>query len=409
MNVNVTIRVQEQNGDNNRLRRAYVEHLVLGVPIAVYITDDRGRVMDKNGNHGIQNPTPNVDIRVLCQNSVVKVLNGAAALTPVWQDFAIQDGDTVLINTAAEQVEHYRILNRCLLAYDRVYRQFNPFRGSRFPDFPLSRQPELSDTKDQAKRIEVAFPDNFPLASASFTEPTSSSAGFPLVHLRQSVDATVIPHELSHALHFSLLTKTRRERIERDYLQWIATDAIIDRTECEVVDANGVTVTVPAGGRHWFTKRTTQMVAYIEAVSHFGARFETFLINRQQAGITNDPQILLQRRQDFLDAELDPTSYWGADLDLRQAGVRQPNGAITPITVADQCTGNQVAIQGPDMEGAVYGAIFLDFASRVGLRDTVRAYFLSGATDFGLYRRYVHDRLPQHAQAIDAAQQAWGL
>ena len=147
MNVNVTIRVREQNGNDIPLRRAYVEHLVLGVPVGTYITDDQGQVRDENGVRGIQNPTPTIDIRVLCQNSVVKVLNGAAVLIPVWQDFATQDGGTVLINTRAEQVEHYRILNRFALAYDRVFRQFQPFRLSRFPDFPLGRQPALSASR----------------------------------------------------------------------------------------------------------------------------------------------------------------------------------------------------------------------------------------------------------------------
>lgn len=412
MNVNVTIRVREQNGNDIPLRRAYVEHLVLGVPVGTYITDDQGQVRDENGVRGIQNPTPTIDIRVLCQNSVVKVLNGAAVLIPVWQDFATQDGGTVLINTRAEQVEHYRILNRFALAYDRVFRQFQPFRLSRFPDFPLGRQPALSASKDQAKRIEVAFPDNFPLAQASFTEGASSSTGFPLVHLRQPVNAAVIPDELSHALHFSLLTKTRRESIERDYLRWIATDAVVDRREVDVVDASGATVRIALGGRHWFTKRTTQLVAFIEAVSHFGARFETFLLSTGQAGATNDPQVLLQRRRDFLAAELAlvaPGDYWGEDFGLRQAGIRQLDGTISPNAVVDQFTNNPVTIEGPDMEGAVYGAIFLDFASRVGLRDAVRAYLTSGATDFGRYLRYIHDNLPQHAQAIDAVQQTWGL
>ena len=345
---------------------------------------------------------------VLCQNSVVKVLNGAAVLIPVWQDFATQDGGTVLINTVAEQVEHYRILNRFSLSYDRVFRQFQPFRLSRFPDFPLGRRPALSASKDQAKRIEVAFPDNFPLAELSFTEGASSSTGFPLVHLRQPVRVDVIPDELSHALHFSLLTKTKREKIERDYLRWIATDAVVDRREVDVVDASGATVRIALGGRHWFTERTTQMVAFIEAFSHFGARFETFLVSNGQAGVTNDPQVLLQRRRDFLDAELSSTNYWAAG-NLHQAGIRQPDGTINPNTVVDQFTNNHLTIAGPDMEGAVYGAIFLDFASRVGLRDTVRAYLRSGALDFGGYLRHIHDELPQHAQAIDAVQQTWGL
>ena len=139
------------------LRRAYVEHLVFGVGTGMYLTDDSGRVRDEQGNLGIDSFTPNADVRVHCQNTVVRVLNGTAANIAVHQDKGIVDGATFNLNTAAEQKDHYAILNRCLLAYDIVFRQFRPFSGRADEDFPLGKPPRLRDTRDQAKRPPNQF------------------------------------------------------------------------------------------------------------------------------------------------------------------------------------------------------------------------------------------------------------
>ena len=61
----------------NPLGNAYVEHLVLGVgQEKMYMTNTDGRVRSENGDLGINSFTGNADIRILCQNSVVKVLDG---------------------------------------------------------------------------------------------------------------------------------------------------------------------------------------------------------------------------------------------------------------------------------------------------------------------------------------------
>jgi hypothetical protein len=169
------------NVDNRPLRRAYVEHLVLGVGGAMYMTDDLGRVCDEAGDHGIESFTRNgnADIRVLCQNSVVKVLDGNAVAVPlaVNQDKAVADGSVVNLDTRAEQHEHYAILDSCLVTYDVVFRQFRPFSDLPLPDFPLGRGPSLRTTKDQDKRIELSFPSQFPLGELAFSEPKSIATG----------------------------------------------------------------------------------------------------------------------------------------------------------------------------------------------------------------------------------------
>ena len=169
------------------LRRAFVEHLVLGVgQNEMYMTDDRGRVRNENGDLGINSFTGNADIRILCQNSVVKVLDGNSPGVPlaVNQEKSVVDGSVVNLNTNAEQDDHYAILNRCLLAYDIVFRQFRPFSDAPHPDFPLGRQSSLRATKDRSKRIEVSFPSRFPLGHLAFSEPKSVATGYPLIHIR---------------------------------------------------------------------------------------------------------------------------------------------------------------------------------------------------------------------------------
>jgi hypothetical protein len=129
----VTIRV---NG--NPLRRAYVEHLIFGVGAGMYMTDNNGNVRDENGDLGIDSLTSTADIRIFCQNSIVRVLDGTRANIAVHQDKNISDGSSVNLNTNSEQHHHYAILNRCLLAYDVVFRQFRPYSEMSNSDFPLA-------------------------------------------------------------------------------------------------------------------------------------------------------------------------------------------------------------------------------------------------------------------------------
>ena len=259
--INITITVRGQAA-----RRVYVEHLVFGVPVGTYITDDQGRVRDNAGDLGIDSLTANADIRILGQNSVVKILNGlpAGASLPIWVDKACTDGVTHNLNTAAEFENHFRILNRAVLAYDTVHRQFRPFSALSRPDFALGRKSTLSATKDQAKRIEIVFPDQLPQPLA-FSEPKSLSTGFPLIHIKTNAEdqrlfgtggelPTLIPSELAHALHFSQFTPAGRDRITADFVTFILSNM-----------AGG------GPGTHDIGIRTSPEVAYIEAMDHFSS------------------------------------------------------------------------------------------------------------------------------------------
>ncbi len=387
--LNVTVQV---NG--RPLRRAYVEHMVFGVGAGMYLTDDSGRVRDEHGNLGIDSITPNADIRVHCQNTVARVLNGTAANIAVHQDKAIRDASTVNLDTNAEQDDHYAILNRCLLTYDIVFRQFRPYSDLADADFPLGRKAKLADTRKQAKRIEVSFPSQFPLGTLALCEPKSLSTGFPLVHIRsrtsdgrlfgEAGDApTLIPSELAHALHFSLFSTAARGTIQNDYVGWIATDI-----------ANG------GAGTHTIGGRTSPKVAYIEALDHFASRFAEHVRVNVQGGastLLSQQTITPQIRQSFLDAEAAGTPADGPPVCTLDAA-----GNVVP----------GAGLNGSDDEGSVFGCIFVDFARRAGLRTAVNAYLRSassGATTFGQYRNWIRDNRPQHLTAIDAARNTWGL
>jgi hypothetical protein len=402
--LNVVIQV---NG--RPLRRTYVEHLVFGVVQDLYLTDDDGRIRDKTGNLGINSFTPTADIRILCQNTVVRMLNGASANIAVDQTKNISDGSTVNLNTNSEQDDHYAILNRCLLTYDVVFRQFRPFADLSHPDFPLGKAVSLKATKNQKKRIEVSYPSGFPLGDLAFCEPKSSSTGFPLVHIRKRPGPgnpmgdgrlfgepdnrppnsplprrpTLIPAELAHGLHFSLFSSAGRQAIQNDYIGWIVTDI-----------ANG------GGGTHGMGVRTSPRVAYIEALDHFSSRFAEFVRVQVQGGSSTllSPQPMTpQIRQDFLADELSSTPVSSPAVASLDAG-----GNIVP----------NPAFAGSDDEGSVYGCIFVDFARRVGLRTAVNAYLrsaASGATSFGQYRTWIATHRQQHLAALNAAQSTWNL
>lgn len=389
--LNVTVKV-----NNRPLRRAFVEHLWFGAPVQMCLTDNDGRVRDGNGNLGIDSLSPGADIRIHCQNSVVKVLDGSKLNVPVTQDRSIKDGDVVDLTTTAHQQAHYAILNRALLIYDVVFRQFRPFSSRSAPDFPLGRQPSLQATKNQRKRIEISYPSQFPLGHLAFVEPRSISTTYPLVHFRRKQDdprlfgavrgtrPTLIPAEMSHALHFTLFSEANRRRIEATYIGWITADI-----------ASG------GSGTHQMGRRTSPEVAFIEALDHFAHRFAEYIREVEQGG---NSTLLRQQtmtdtiRQAFLERELS-----GAPVTGVAAATLDSNMQVLP----------NASFHGGDDEGSVYGCIFLDFARRVGLITAVNAYLQSaaaGALSFGEYKAWVGNNLSRQALArLTAAQRTWNL
>jgi hypothetical protein len=410
MRLRVTIQV---NGVP--LRRAYVEHIAFGFVAGVYMTDDNGEVRDDNDDEGIEaGPSRNADIRVLCQNSIARVLNGTGALVMVTQDFKISDRSVVNINTTRRQRDHYEILNRIHAVYETVFRQFRPFADSSRRDFPLKKKTTFAQTKDQKERIEVSFPSQFPLGNLAFVEPSCQSTGFPLVHFRDRVNSStlagdgrlfgevdalsnpnrqqpiLVSAEFSHALHFSLFTNSLRGSIQTDYMFWIMGDF-----------ATG------GGGTHSIGKQTDPKVAFIEAFDHFSHRYAEFIRRRVQGATSNTVRLVPQRgtntlRRRFLDSEI------GVGTEANAVGTRiatlNPQGRVVPAT--------GVTLQGGSDEGSIYGAIFLAYAQQVGLQTAVNDFLLSasaGVRTFGEFRSHIIGQNAQRTATLNQIRTDWSL
>jgi hypothetical protein len=294
-----------ENG--RRLRRAYVEHIVgsIGAP-AMYMTNDRGFVSDENSNPGLESLTPWADIRILAQNSVVKMLDGnTPGPLAVYRDVSGQVTDAdINLNTDAEQRDWFDLANRFVIAYDVAFRQFEVFNELPDPGFPLGRRATLRETKDHRQRLEVSYPSQFPGAQAAWTEPSSAATGYPLIHLPAQDFADrrlVVPAELAHGLHFPRFSQSRRNAIETDYLAWIALDVANHPND-------------PGHGRHRMGRRTSPMIAFIEALDQFSHRFcEYVRVAEQGRGTLIAQDITPDIRRRFIDNELSGTPAIGAD------------------------------------------------------------------------------------------------
>jgi hypothetical protein len=370
------------------LRRAYVEHTgPFGIgTLGFDLTDANGSFTFDAGLLSNE-----VDVKIHCQNSVVRVVDGAFFNSPISFNAKVANGVTVNVTS---KPDHYRILNRCLDVYDTVWRQFRPYNRTNRGDFPLSKKANLRESFASNTRIEVSYPDNFASVLA-FVEPSGlSNNGFPLAHIKHRTvdgrlfgegdsfapqhDPSLLPHEMGHVFHFSSLTSSTRVQIEGAYVAFLA----------------GQVVT---GGSlfHDINVVTSPLVAFLEAVGIFSERFFFFkkLVRPNLSG--------QNLRQAFFRDELSASpSLPGVLIDgYTQAGVGNANGAITPLVTT-----------GDNVEGAVYGAIYLDFASRVGLREAVGLVLDSNATTFDELRTSIHGRgNQQFTNAIDAVAQTWNL
>ena len=403
MQINATIQV---NG--RPLRRAYVEHLVFGVGTGMYMTDLAGRIRSNDFDLGVESLTGNADIRVICQNPIVRVLDGGLLNIGVYQDAPITDGAVVNLNTNAEQDDHFAILNRAQLAYEVAFLPLAFFRNQPSPELPLGRLATLRATRDQARRIDLSYPDNFP-SPLAFVEPKRALDNFPLMHIKDRTSdgrlfgeagqaPTLIPHELAHALHFSFLTQARRGTAQDKYLQFLATD----------VAAGG-------GGTHNFTMRTSPEVAYIEAGGFYSQLFWEFMRARQGGTstlVTPEP-ITPAIQAEFVASEWQrlTVSRLAFVPPLVFPGFQPGTGTRGRLTLSSRIERllRRPTVTGGDVEGAVYSAIFVDFARFVGLDFAASAYFEANALTFGQYREFIRTEHPQHADTLEQVRGFWGL
>ena len=139
---------------------------------------------------------------------------------------------------------------------------------------------------------------------------------------------------------------------------------------------------------------TDQLVAFIEAAGIFSERF-FFFAQRVRPDLTGVPL-----RQAFFRDELSSNPGLPGVLidEYVQVGQYDNTGTVNP------------ALTGNTVEGAVYGGIYLDFASRVGLREAVGLVLDSNATTFRDFRTSVEGRgNAALTTAITQVAATWGL
>lgn len=390
----------------------------------MYITDLEGFIRDNNFDPGIDSLTPNADIRIICQNPILRVNDGDNFNIGVFQDVSINDGDTVNLEFGPQQDDYYAILNRAQLAYEVAFQPLSFFADQPDPVFPLGRKAALRETRDQAKRIDLVFPDHS-VSVLAWVEPKRLVDDFPLMHIKaRNVDTrlfgeagsapTLIPHELTHALHFSMLTAAQRTRAQDEYADFIITSPV-----------SGV------GPFHSFNARTTPEVAFIEAGGFYGENFMEFMRARQPGASTLvRPEPITEAIQaEFVLSEwirLARVPFLSAVVALPSlvTRIRRFLGAVgvTPPTphfpifrerVSRPDSRNRLllrpSVTGGDVEGAIYSAIFVDFAATVGLDFAASSYFAANAITFGEYRTFINNNHPQHAAALETARTFWGL
>jgi hypothetical protein len=395
--INVTIQIKR--GTYNRpLLRTYIEHISFGIRTpgsALYITDNEGRVMDKDGNLGID-AIPNIltgkiDIRVICHNSVVRVPNTVSVgIVDHWKDFSVADGDTVTLtaSNSAGNFDNFRILHDAIRIYERVFKPLGVWDG----EFPLGKKRNLDLTRENKKRIEMWFISPA-VPHLAYTEPAHVGTNYPVIHLGDADDRlfgtnghpnTLISAELSHALHFSMLSATLRQDIFNGYVSFIVS---------EFLSGNR--------GTHSLTVETNPLVAFIEAFDHFATRFIEFARTDDGASLTG-----LSLRYGFLRNQLESGVF-----GVFNNGA--PNGnlntsTIVPVRNLYLTTGARSA---SSIEGSVFAAIFLDFARKRNnsLRKTVQAYVQSKALSFGEFRTWIHNNKPELRPQIDEVSATWTM
>jgi hypothetical protein len=402
------------------LRCAYVRHEPVG---PTYITDINGVIRDADGNEGVDSVTTWADLTIICQNSVARVIDGNDPLQrcPVIPTFTMHrraDGSraTATITPAVPgiNIAHFRLLNQAFDAYHLVWRQFEPFSSA--GEFPLGRNinDDLETTRNKPKRIELIFPGPVQALSdiatalglpvppggiLSYTDPVGTFDGWPRILVQPDPPEDrlftgsgsfpngnvrglmLVPSEMAHALHFSLLTHAQRDSIRGNYLGFLISQAV-----------NGLNVTHNIGGQ------TSPMVAFLEALDHLSHR----LSESVRRGLTTYP--------------VDPPSAGRYVLD-EMRGRNPVAPRVARLTIDDSGGRRRVEgrpatgldLSGSLDEGAVFGGILSLALVTGGLKEVVEAILASRRTNFGQFRTWFNTNRTAFSGELDEVVQAWGL
>ena len=181
----------------------------------------------------------------------------------------------------------------------------------------------------------------------------------------------IIPHEFGHTAHFCAVSRDTRVNYETQYLAFLATHA--------------------KKAYHDVDLATTPYIAFIEAVDIFSERF-FFFKKRVRPDLDG-----VALRQAFFRDELDHQTLTDHLNEYVIVGTRS-HGVIAP------------ELTGAKTEGAIYGAIYLDFARRIGLREAVGLVLDSQVASFDEFHTYVQGRgNDEWLTALKRVEDTWKL
>ena len=371
--------------DNRPLRHTYVSwDPEFGNPV-VAVTDGDGRAELRGVDRSAR-----IEVRVHARNPAIRMLDGTALFG---QEIGMRfrnatDRSVLKINGRHKVAPHFRIMDTCYDVYETVFRPVPPFTSSSRRAYPFGgRQNDAADELARRAPASCRFPESIMPSKVAWVNPHEAFTGSPLMYLKsQKSDArlfgtakrkaTLIPHEFAHTVHFGSLSLVRRKELAGRYMAWILGE-----------------VTSGRSGTHRTDKATDPLVAFVESIGIFSQRFYFFAkeVRPDLQGAT--------LRKAFVDDELSEDRALARVLPGAEAvGVRSADGKVA------------AHLTGANVEGAVYGAIFIDLGSRIGLHRVVSMFLRSGALDVDDFARHVRKQNKgKYAKDMRAVAKTWGL
>lgn len=355
--------------------------------------DPRVTMTDDDGVAGIEGvkPTDKINIYVHAQNLAIRMLDGTnPSVAELSIRFKNKTDGAVLNITPRDKTrfEHFVIMDRCYDVYETVFRPIAPFSRSSRRAFPFGGSNLSAHELKRKSKVDCRFPEDLAPGKLPWVQPQSLLTGVPLLHLKsQATDArlfgsparkaTFIPHEYAHAIHFASLSKFDRLELALRYGAWIVQELVSGRS-----------------GTHRTDKATDPLIAFVESFGIFSQRF-WFFAKEARPDLKGSAL-----RAAFVEDELSGSPALKPILGKKSYTpiATRRDGAIRP------------ELTGASVEGAVYGAIFLDFASRTSLATAVNLFVRCGAFNFDGYAKYAAKQLDgRYRKDIAAAGKAWKM
>ncbi len=330
-----------------------------------------------------------IDVVVHAQNLAVRMLDGTSTSTveKSLRFRAKKNGARLNITRRDASFDYFDIAARCYDTYDTVFRPIAPFSGPSRRSFPFGGATTEPHELKRRPAVDCRYPETVAPGKLPWVQPQSVTGGRPLMHIKgQKTDsrlfgtakkpATTISHEYAHAVHFALLSSMNRWLFAAKYGLWIAG---------ELAKGNS--------GTHRTDKRTAPLIAYVEAIGIFSQRYYLFA-----SSVRPDLQGRALHRA-FVDDELS-----------EHPSLRQHLPGYVPITSRTADGSLKPRLRGSSTEGAIYGALFLDLASRTSLAQVVNLYLRCGASDVRGFLAYADkQRRGKYQEDAAAVAKTWRL